>query len=231
MLWRALVFVGWMLAVSQTAQAAQSACPPYRTPITLNFTMLNPPPVYNNRLTIDGIRNLFRTHVETVLGPHSRALGITYAETEYNVEGHSSVRETNGGYCIYLTSLDITFGWKRHQVYIASEFAPGTCEYKTVLDHENQHVAVNNGTLKELAPHFRAEIERTLQTQQPVFSRDAQAGTDTALASVEKGMSAFLTQFQKIKAERNAPLDSASNYQATSGLCSNWDKALPPRTR
>lgn len=209
--------------------AAQKPCAPYSTPITLDFKTLTPAPVYNNRLTVQGIRNLFRDHTEAVLGLHSSALGITYAETTYSAEAHSSATTVRGGYCVYLSALDLKFGWRRMQVYVASEFEPGSCEYRTVLDHENQHVAVNNGALREFAPRFRAEVEKALRTQQPVFTQNAQAGMETALASVERDMSGLMSQFQEIMAGRNAPLDSASNYGATASLCTNWNKAKSAR--
>jgi hypothetical protein len=225
------LFMFVMLAAAPSRAGQAAACPPYSKPIVLDFKTLSPKPVYNNRLTIQGIRNLFRSHTDPVLGPHERALGITYAETTYTADARSSATQTKGGYCVYLTSLDIQFGWKRMEVYVAAEFEPGTCEYRSVLDHENQHVAVNNGTLRDFAPHFRAEVEKMLRQQQPVYTRNAQAGMDAALANVNKGMSGLLNQFQGIMAQRNAPLDTTSNYEATGKLCQNWNGASPPQQR
>ncbi len=215
-------------AAGRPADAAQPAtCPPYRKPIVLGFKTLSPAPVYNNRLSIQGIRNMFGAHTEAVLGPHESALGITYAETNYSANANSAAATVRGGYCVYLTDIEVAFGWRRMEVYVASEFEPGSCEYRSILDHENQHVSVNNGALREFAPRFRAEVEKMLRAQQPVFSGNAEAGMDRAMASVEEGLSALLGQFQKIMAERNAPLDSSSNYDATAKLCANWDKAKP----
>ncbi len=228
-----MFMIGLALAIlpaGQTALAAQaSKCPPYSKPITLDFKLLNPAPIYNNRLNILGIRNLFRSHTEAVLGPHESALGITYAETVYSAEANSRAEEVRGGYCVYLTEMDISFGWKRMSVYVASEFQPETCEYNAVLDHENQHVTINNTALKEYAPRFRAEVERVLQAQQPVFTSNPQAGVDAGLAAVERRMSAVLNEFQNTMAKRNAPLDSDSNYSETGKLCTNWNGAKGAR--
>ena len=143
-------------AAREPAVAAAPVCAPYTKAITINFKTLAPKPVYNNRLSIQGIRSTFREHTDPILGPHERALGITYAQTSYSAEARSSATTVKGGYCVYLTGLDVTFGFKSMDVYIASEFEPGTCEYRSVLDHENQHVAINNGTLKAFAPMFHA---------------------------------------------------------------------------
>ena len=227
--WLFLPFALLLLMAAAPAQAVQP-CAPYSKPISIDFKVLSPTPIYNNRLTVLGIRNMFRAHTDPVLGPHERALGITYAETTYGAEAHSSATTVKGGgYCVYLTGLDIQFGFKRMEVYVAAEFEPGTCEYKSVLDHENQHVSVNRTTLRDFAPRFRAKVEKLLRAQVPVYTRDAQAGMDQALASVDKGMSVLLNQFQKLTGDRNASLDSASNYAATGKLCENWNGVAPPR--
>ena len=56
----ALCLCGPALLAENSVDAAQpAACAPYRNPITLGFKTLAPRPVYNNRLTVQGIRNLF----------------------------------------------------------------------------------------------------------------------------------------------------------------------------
>lgn len=224
----------WLLAmlliapVSTVFAAQNVTCAPYDHAISLDFKTLAPKPLYNNRLNVAGIRNLFREHTDSVVGPHARALGITYALTSFSLQGTTQLRETRGGYCVYLKDIEVSFGFKRMDVFVASEFQPGTCEYKTVLDHENQHVSVNNATLKEFAPRFRALLERELAAQQPAFGADGQAVTDAVLGNIQRRMSSHMDQFQHMTAERNAPLDSASNYRETSKLCANWDGETAP---
>jgi len=220
-----------MLFVSPVHAAQRGACAPYATAITLDFKTLMPPPVYNTRLSVQGIRNLFREHTDAVVGPHERALGITYSQTLFSLEGATTVKPVRGGYCIYINKIEAEFGWKRMEVYVASDFKPGTCEYRAVLDHENQHVGVNNAALREFAPRFRATLEKVLTDQQPVFSSDGQAGTNAALEAVQDRMEGYLNQFQQLAAQRNAPLDSQSNYGETAKLCANWDGATPPVKR
>jgi hypothetical protein len=222
-----LPFALIVLMAAAPAGAAQP-CAPYSRPIKIDFKVLSPTPSYNNRLTIQGIHNMFRSLADQPLLARERALGLTYAETAYGAEAHSSATTVKGGgYCVYLTGLDLEFGFKRMEVYVAAEFEPGTCEYKSVLDHENQHVAVHRTVLRDFAPRFRVEVEKVLRAQAPVYTRDAQAGMDQALAAVDKGMSGMLGQFQKLVAVGNAPLDSPTNYEAIGRLCENWNTAVP----
>jgi hypothetical protein len=221
------LLLGMLCALPATA-AQRAACAPYAEGITLDFKTLMPQPVYNARLTVQGIRNLFRQHTDAVVGPHQRALGITYAQTLFSLQGATTVKPVRGGYCIYIDKVEAAFGWKRMDVYVAAEFKPGTCEYRAVLDHENQHVSINNGALREFAPRVRAALEKVLSEQQPIFHGDGQAGTDAALEAVQDRMSGYLDQFQQLTAQRNAPLDSDNNYGETAKLCSNWNGDAPP---
>ena len=223
------VLLGMLVAPAVAAQ--RGVCAPDTEPVTLDFQTLKPAPVYNNSLNIDGIRALFREHTGTVNGPHQRALGVTYALTSFSLRGSTVVKQVRGGYCIYVESVEAVFGWKHMDVYIASEFQPGTCEYRTIRDHENQHVGANNDTLKEYAPHFRAALEQALAGQQPIFSTAMPPNGDASFEVIQRRMSGYLEQFQTLMATRNAPLDSASNYGETAKLCSNWDGVGPPKGR
>ncbi len=69
-----------------------------------------------------------------------------------------------------------------------------------------------------------------LTTQQPVYvTGNPQTGMDRALAGVDQRMSEMLGRFQQAMAERNAPLDSVHNYEATGKLCQNWTGTAPPK--
>jgi hypothetical protein len=220
-----------MLCVLPAHAAQRGRCAPYTSAITLDFKTLMPPPRYNTRLNVQGIRNLFRQHTDEVVGPHQRALGITYAQTLFSLQGATTVKPVRGGYCIYVDRIEAEFGWKRMDVYVANDFKPDTCEYRAILDHENQHVGINNAALKEFAPRVRMALEKILTDQQPIFSHDGQAGTDAALEAVQDRMGGYLDQFQHMTAQRNAPLDSHNNYGETAKLCSNWDGEAPPVKR
>jgi len=216
------------LARPVESEAAASACAPYTRPITIDFKTETPSPIYNNRLTVAGIRNLFSQHTEAVTGPHQRALGITYVQTAYGLEGSSTAIPRRGGHCVYLTKVDAELGWKRMEIYVASEFQPGTCQYRAVLDHENQHVAINRAVLKEFAPQFRATLERVLAEQQPIFTQNPKGASDAALIAVNRRLSAAFDQFQTTLAARHAPIDSANNYGEIAKLCNQWDGISPP---
>ncbi len=217
---------------SAPAEAQQAgACPPSRTPIKLNFKTEAPAPIHNHRLTVAGIANLLRS--QGMPAPAGqRALGITLTKTMFGLQAASQVMTRGNGYCVYLTSVDVDFGWNRVEVYVPSEFPKGSCEYKVVLDHENQHVAINRALLREFAPRLRARIEKVLAGTKPYYTRSREGGTDAALGDLNKQLSGMLKEFEALQISRNAGIDSPSNYQALSAMCKDWDRGAPaPQTR
>ena len=227
-----LAAVGGMAGAPAVAAAANT-CAPSRKAITLDFVTKAQEPIYNNRLTVSGIRNLLATRGQPVSGPHEKALGVTYVETVFSLQGAVNIKPTGRGFCVYVDRVDVDFGWDRMEVYVASEYKPGSCEYRTVLDHENQHVSINQSVLRETAPRVRATMEGILRDQQPIYIASATGGADRALTAIQNRMNGVLDNFQQAMSTRNGGIDTASNYSAIGEMCSDWDGAQksPPKKR
>lgn len=206
--------------------AAEQACPPYEQAVKVRFKMLTPKPVYNHSLNVSGIRNLFLTRGQSISGAHERALGVTYSEVVFYLEGNTKIVPRSGGYCVYLETVGAEFGWKRMEVHIANEYRRGSCEYNAVLDHENQHISIIRNALSEYAPRVRAELERELRRQPPMYTRNPQTAADRAVEGLYGRMRGVVDRFQRSQASRHGAIDSSRNYGAISDLCPNWDQNL-----
>ena len=222
---RLVVLLVLCLTVCANAASAATqapACPPYSKAIVLDFKTQTPAPTYNRNLNVAGIRNLFLTRGQSSGGPHSRALGITAIETMLSLRASSRLVPQQNGYCVYLTSVDADFGWQKLQVFVASELKQGGCGYNAVLDHENQHVAINRETVAQYAPLIRARIEESLRAQKPIFTQNTGGTTDAILEGVKNQAGTVIDQFGSTLSQRQGVIDTASNYSATSALCRDW---------
>jgi len=219
-----LLILCCLLGAKFAAAAQGPVCPPYSSRgIVLDFKTQMPRPTYNNSLSVAGIRTLFRGRGHSTDGPHSRAVGITSIETILALEASSTlVPQKQGGYCVYLSSVRADFGWQRMEVYVASELKPGGCAYNAVLDHENQHVSINSDSVRQFAPRIRAKLEALLRAQKPVFTREAGTTTEAILDQIKNQTSTVMNEFTDTTAKRQAVIDTASNYSATSQLCPDW---------
>jgi hypothetical protein len=142
----------------------------------------------------------------------------------FDLKGGMSVITRGPSACSYLTSVDVNFGWERMQVFVPSEYPRGSCEYRAVLDHENQHVAIIRAALKEFAPIARARVESVVARTRPMTGR-SEANLDRALAPVRAELGALLREFNDLHGDRSARIDTPENYRAVTALCTNWDGA------
>lgn len=204
--------------------ASAQVCPPSSTPIKLNFKTATPATQYNHRLTLSGISGLVRSQGGAV-GGGGRPVGLTVANTLYGLAGGTTIASRGDTMCAYLTSVDVNFGWERMDVYIPSEFPEGSCEYRAVLDHENQHVAIIKSALAEFAPRARAQVEAVLAQTKPLATRNPNRATETALAPVRAKLTALLREFNDIHSARSARIDTPTNYAAVTAMCKNWEGA------
>jgi len=216
--------VAAVLAFVDKPAAAQQAgaCPPSKTPIKLNFSTRAPTPVYNHRLTVSGIANLLQKQGQRAPAGQ-RALGITLTKTVLGIQGATAAVRRGNGFCVYVTSVDVDFGWSSVEVYVPSDFPRGSCQYNVIMDHENQHIAINRGVLKEFAPLLRARIEKVLAGTKPTFTRSSAGSADAAVGGIQAQLAGLLKEFENQQIKRNAGIDSPSNYAALSTMCKDWD--------
>lgn len=222
---RACRVVATLITVMASAPAAGQggACPPARAPIQLNFTTQAPEPQLNHRLTLAGIANESRSMGSP--GENTRPVGLTSVRTFAGVEGRTSTVKRGERYCSYLTSVGVKFGWEEMTVFIPSEYEAGSCEYRAVIDHENQHVSIIRAALREFAPKARARVEAFLARSAPVAGRGRPPEVEAALAPIQAQLSALLQEFNALHSARGAQIDTASNYAAVTAMCKNWDGA------
>lgn len=204
--------------------AAQPACPPYRAAIALDFQTHHANVVTNNSLNVTALRTLMRSKGEAPTGVHTEALGVTYVTPEFDLEASTRIEGGRRSACVYLTAVKAKVGFRDHDVYVASEYPPGSCEYRAILDHENQHVAINTRALREHAPRLRLALERILGEEKPVATSNPDRVTQQILDRISRRMEEYLAAFYQEMATRNGAIDTASNYEAVSGICRDWNR-------
>lgn len=208
-----------------TAAQRAGACPSSRTPIKLNFNTVTPAPVHSHGLSLAGIASMVRSGGGQA-SAGNRTVGLTTLKAMSSLHGASTLVKRGDGFCVYLTSVQVDFGWEDMQVYVPSDYQRGSCEYRAVLDHENEHVAIIRATLKEFAPRARARIESALAQTKPILVRGRNGSTEQALAPLQAQLSMLLKDFDALHSARSARIDHPSNYAAVTAMCKNWDGPL-----
>lgn len=92
----------------------------------------------------------------------ARVLGKTYATlvAQFGVTTRYMAIPTQPPTTCLRPSVDVELILNDFRVTVAREFAPGSCAYNAIREHELRHVAVNRAVLPHAAEMIRGEIQR-----------------------------------------------------------------------
>lgn len=216
--------LGLILAmVALPLAAAAAECPPPPAAAvnpTVRLEVSEPKLIHHHDVDLLGLPKI--NHSFETVAPGWVMLGLTRRNDEFSL----AVRFLTAGRCLWVEEVSARLGGDATDVYVASNYPAGTCEYNAVLTHENTHVAINAAVLKAFAPRIGAGLRAAVHALFPVVSAGSEDGKKvTAMLSA-----AVNPIYQEMIGElrrRNQALDSPYNYQRTQQLCHNW---FPPGT-
>jgi hypothetical protein len=214
-----------LLFCGSEAGAQPALCAPYTAPIRLSFNTRIVDPTYNFDLSIQDVRQLYTVRGQRITRAHSNAIGLTYAEISISLGAATVARpRERSSYCVYLEEVEARFGFDKFDVYVGREYPAGSCEYRTILDHENEHVTIYKDVIRDYGGRIRTAIERELMNLGPVFVPSARAGGERAISQLQQRLQPTIDAFQAESRRRNGRIDTQSNYGALQELCPNWDR-------
>lgn len=129
-------------------------------------------------------------------------------------------------WCGKVTDASILINWPI-DVHIASEFVPGSCVYRSVLEHEYLHVALD----QKLLPELERRLEKGFRE---LFSKTFWGSSETAVTGAmhdqgDKVIQEILAAFQEERDARQLEIDTPEEYDRVDALCSadEWRAMLP----
>lgn len=152
---------------------------------------------------------------------HGTVLGLTYGgyQAKWSVEAYSM--RQGQIHCHYLKKADVRLMMPSLQVYIASEYRQGSCQYQVVLNHENEHVRVNQYVIRKYVPIIRSALEREVHRLLPLASVNPNPAQ-----AIEEALNPTINSLLKdMYGERdrgNAGIDTNYQYQKASQQCNRW---------
>lgn len=187
--------------------------------------LTSPPiqPVIIHNLTTAQIQGLRKVRMPAK-GMHNP--GLTIAEqsirTDYQIAGS---HRGKGPYCVWADSLNVEFCYTKMDVYVSSQYAEGSCPYQVILEHENQHVAINQRVLQKYFDLIQQALkkDRSIPTKaNPMIVPTLERGKTAIAARVDHVVTPLYKRFIKEVASENAKIDTLANYKRTQAKCKEW---------
>ena len=129
----------------------------------------------------------------------------------------TDVKDVNNGFCVILKAVDSIFGYNNFRVNIDIRHTPNTCEYNTILKHEEKHIKTYLDVINDFNSELKQSIFNAADSIMPVFVKTKQDINDAILLmnnELQNHPDLILIK-QKIKAAeeiRNKNIDKKNNY-------------------
>jgi hypothetical protein len=218
----ALLFV--LLPVSGTL-FAQSSTQGEANPapiLHLNRTMV--PTRYNHQLSTPQIEKL-GWRIFRLKNWHEN--GLCHFEFGYSFSYKVSYkRPGNGGpYQVWADSIDVKFLCKRMDVYVSRKYPEGSCEYKAILDHENQHVSINTTAFNKYGDLLEGALRGDLSLptrSRPMAVSSIKAGERFVQSRIDRLIGSYFESLKREVKVENAKIDTIENYKRVTAQCHHW---------
>ncbi len=128
----------------------------------------------------------------------------------------TDVKDVNNGFCVTLKAVDSIFGYNNFRVNIDIRHTPNTCEYNTILKHEEKHIKTYLDVINDFNSELKQSIFNAADSIMPVFVKTKQDINDAILLmnnELQNHPDLILIK-QKIKAAeeiRNKNIDKKNN--------------------
>lgn len=157
-------------------------------------------------------------------------LGLTVTKGLYKVKlGGPVLQDAASGYECIAPKVDVSLNYSPVLIYVGNEFAPGTCAYKEILEHEQRHLKAYMDNLVRVEKVVTDALNKRFAGQ-PMY-----APSGTAMSALEHEISGtwfpfIQSEFDKGKVEQ-AKIDTPEEYARLGKACNGEIAEIIARRR
>jgi hypothetical protein len=229
-----VVFFGWLYYDSKISVNMAGTDPGPRDVLVGNsdagisaqiqYLFRFPEPAYDHRHSIGEIETL-----SSKLGEERNFHVPALTQAEFGMKTfyqfNYSKKMFQDDYCLWVENLRVDFSYNTLNVYVTSSYAVDSCEYKTTLAHENQHVEIHRRVYekyKKILQDAMAAAKDIPLADRPVTVRSLEEGKARIAGFITGVTDPVFEQFQAELSAEQSELDSPQNYSVLKSQCSNW---------
>lgn len=151
-------------------------------------------------------------------------LGTTQSGLELRWTISYQVRNWKKQYCFWVASADVDISYHQLDVNIASEYAPGSCEYEAVFDHEFQHVEVAQEIMQPYADQISVALTSLAipTAHLPSVANSPEDAREEVEAVFTRTLHPVRDKINRALEVNQAVVDTKENYRRTWRRCQQW---------
>lgn len=151
-----------------------------------------------------------------------KLLGLAFVELHYKFQIGTIVSTIGGRHCVALKSLSIAFGRAKSEIFVARKYHPGTCEFKAILRHEQEHMDIN----ARIQSKYEAKIQKYLTNKvpsiQPYYTTSPQNAPRQLASRFSSEINRIIKQFYEERQRINRKIDTPKSYKKVRSQCAKW---------
>jgi hypothetical protein len=150
-------------------------------------------------------------------------LGLTLAQ--FQIDMLTKVKILSLGpnqHCAALAAVEVTLSFEDFQVYIDRRYKRGSCEYRAILDHENQHVRLFRSSLDRYQWEVRGVVEDAARRIPPIIVARPNNAPSLLQGKVKQMIQPTINRMNRAADAANAAIDTPGSYASVQRRCTNW---------
>ncbi|MDR3438249.1 hypothetical protein [Telmatospirillum sp.] len=212
--------------LSDGATAAENPCPKppqVQLPAQVAFRIFEPRVVFRHDVDLVGLPRV-EGHME--IPPRGWVLqGLTITNEHLEIRTKTARQVLpDGRACIWLFWVEATVGMPEQHVYVANDYPDFSCEYRSVLAHENKHVSINREVIRSFAEPVRKALQDGVTKINPLIFSNANVQDSQITGFLYSLMRPVQETMHAELKRQNGAIDTPEAYiqeHAASG-CKNW---------
>lgn len=150
-------------------------------------------------------------------------IGLTLTELQFSMKiSINTLAQPGRGHCATVVAVEAELGFGDITVYVDRRYPKGSCQYLSVLDHENQHVAIFRDTLASYAPKVERRLNRAASKLRPLTAPSPGKAATRLQKKLHREMKPLFKEINAILDGKNDRIDTAQNYKREQARCSQW---------
>ena len=176
--------------------------------------------IYNNGHSALQLGTKFGQHGKIVRRQGWITRGLTKTSLERHLNIKIKYRKRAGNrVCAALVGTTLKIGYEKFRVYVARAHKPGSCAYRTTLDHENTHVRIYQNTLKKYIPRLERKLLRSADRLKPIETSSPERAQSFFISRLERDLQLILNEMSREMDQANGQIDTVANYKREQSFC------------
>jgi hypothetical protein len=157
-------------------------------------------------------------------GPGGKILGLANAGLDFGWRVEFEWRPEGEAFCFWVRRTELTIQHPTPDIYVAREYRRGTCPYRAVLAHEQQHIRTSRELINRYIPRLRWVLTslRIPTGQRPVLVGSPEEAKSEVRALMKDLAEPLFREMAKALRAAQAKIDSPASYKRLFKQCKRW---------